>query len=86
MVAKKRSPYFRRKKKSKSEGIFHEVHIYHKFHSVCPLVKIRTPHPLFRKRVCPPLELKGGTLACGWGGGGGGGGPNSSVVEPEPEP
>jgi hypothetical protein len=31
------------------------------------------PHPLFRKRVCPPSGIKGGwdTLACVWGGGGG---------------
>jgi hypothetical protein len=37
-----------------------------------PFVRIGSPHPLSRKRVCPPLEPKGGgaTFACGWGGGG----------------
>ncbi len=27
--------------------------IYLEYHSACPLVRIGTPHPLFRKRVCP---------------------------------
>ncbi len=36
------------------------------YHSVCPLVRIGTPHPLFRKRVCPPRTKGwGGALACG---------------------
>ncbi len=44
---------------------------YLEYHSVGPLVRIGTPHPLSRKRMCTPTpEPKGGTLACGWGGGG----------------
>ncbi len=36
------------------------VHIYLEYHYVCPLVGAGTPHPLSRKRVCPPTEPKGG--------------------------
>jgi hypothetical protein len=32
---------------------------YIEYHSVCPLVGIGTPRPLFRKRVCPPPGTKG---------------------------
>ncbi len=31
-----------------------------KYHSVCPLVGIGTPHPLSPQRVCPPPRTKGG--------------------------
>ncbi len=34
--------------------------IYLEYNSVCPLVGIGTPHPLFRKRVCPPPDPKEG--------------------------
>ena len=34
---------------------------YLEYHNVCPLVQIGTPHPLSRKRVCPPGWY---TLAC----------------------
>ncbi len=45
--------------------------VYLEYHSVCPLVGIGTPHSLFCKRVCPPpLNQRGVTIACGWGGGG----------------
>jgi hypothetical protein len=27
---------------------------YIDYHIVCPLVRIGTPHPLYRERVCPP--------------------------------
>jgi hypothetical protein len=37
-----------------------------------PVVRIETPHPLTRRRVCPPL-VQGDTLACRRVGGGGGG-------------
>jgi hypothetical protein len=30
------------------------------YHSVCPLVRLGTPHPLSRKRVVPPPGTKGG--------------------------
>ncbi len=30
-----------------------------KYHSVCPLVRIGTPHPLSSKRVCPSLRSEG---------------------------
>jgi hypothetical protein len=34
---------------------------YLEYHSVCLIVVIGTPHPLYRKRVCPPsLEPQGG--------------------------
>jgi hypothetical protein len=37
----------------------HKVHIYLEYHSVCPLVRIGTPHPVYRK--CVPLPgTKGG--------------------------
>jgi hypothetical protein len=38
------------------QNVHHKVHIYLEYHSVCPLVGIGTPppHPLSRKRVCPP--------------------------------
>ncbi len=40
----------------------HKVNIYLEYHSVCPLVRIGTPHPLSRKRMCPPpLNQRGGT-------------------------
>ncbi len=50
------------------------------YHSVCPLVRIGSAQPLFRKRVCspPPPGTKGGEakLACRFGGGGGGPNPD----------
>ncbi len=33
---------------------------YIEYHSVCPFVGTGTPHPLSRKRVCPPPEPKRG--------------------------
>ncbi len=51
------------------------VHIYLEYQSVCPLVRIGTPHPLSRKRVCPPLEPKGEETHSPEGEGAGG--PNS---------
>ncbi len=45
-----------------------KVQIYLEYHSVCPLVRIGTLHPHFRKRVCTPTpEPKGGILAAGEG-------------------
>jgi hypothetical protein len=37
------------------------------YQSVCSFVRIGSPRPFFRKRVCPPPEPWGGgaTLACG---------------------
>ncbi len=47
----------------------HKVHIL--YNSVWPLVRIGSPPPLSRKRVCPPLEPKGGIhtglRVRGWG-------------------
>jgi hypothetical protein len=58
------------------EGRDHKVHIYLEYHSICPFVRIRTPHPLSRKRVpAHPRNQRGWgyTLACMVYGGG----PNS---------
>ncbi len=47
--------------------------IYLEYHSVCPLVRVGTPHPLSRKRVCSlPPEPGGGhtRLRVRWLGGG----------------
>jgi hypothetical protein len=54
----------------------HQVHIYLEYHSVCPLVRIGTPHPLSRKRECylPDPTGGGGTYSPA---GEGAGGPNS---------
>jgi hypothetical protein len=45
---------------------------YLEYHSVCPLVRIGTPHPLSRERVYSPPESKGGEhtrlLVRGWAG------------------
>ncbi len=41
------------------------------YNSVCPLVRIGTPHPLSRTRVCPPSTKGGDTLSFADGGGGG---------------
>jgi hypothetical protein len=38
----------------------HKGHIYLEYHCVCPFVRIGTPHPLSRKRVCPSPRTKGG--------------------------
>ncbi len=44
----------------------HKVLIRLEYHSVCPIVRIGTPHTLSRKLVCPPRNQRGGdTLACG---------------------
>jgi hypothetical protein len=46
---------------SENEPLIHKVHKYLEYHSVCPLVRIETPpHPLSRKRVCPPPGTTGG--------------------------
>ncbi len=45
------------------ESRHHNEHIYLVYNSVCPLVRIGTPHSLSRKRVCPsPTEPKGGRV------------------------
>jgi hypothetical protein len=36
------------------EYCINKIHKYLEYHSACPLVQIETPHPLSRKRVCPP--------------------------------
>jgi hypothetical protein len=41
-------------------GCGKKVHEYLEYHSVCPLVRIGTPHPLSRERVYPHQESKGG--------------------------
>ncbi len=33
--------------------------VYHEYQSVCPLVRIGTPHPLSLCRVCPPRNQRG---------------------------
>jgi hypothetical protein len=33
--------------------------IYLEYHSVCPLVRIETPHPISRKQMCPPRNQRG---------------------------
>jgi hypothetical protein len=44
----------------KSVSFQHKVHTYIEYHSVSPCVGIGTPHPLFRKRVCPsPRNQRG---------------------------
>jgi hypothetical protein len=53
--------------------LYHKVHKYLEYHSVCPLVRIGT-HPLFSKCVSLPPESKGGTHSPA---GEGVGGPNS---------
>jgi hypothetical protein len=42
-------------------GWEHKVHIHMhlEYHSVCPVVRIWTPHPLSCKRVCPPGTKRG---------------------------
>ncbi len=41
----------------------HKVHtIYLEYHSVCPLRIGTPPHPLSRKRVCPPRNQRGGHI------------------------
>jgi hypothetical protein len=35
------------------------IHIYLEYHSVCPLVRIGTPHPFSYGRVCPPEPKRG---------------------------
>ncbi len=40
---------------------------YNLFGCVCPLLRIGTPHPLSRKRVCP-LGTEGGTYSSAGGG------------------
>ncbi len=41
--------------------IFHTVEgLYLEYNSVCPLVRIGSPSPLSRKRVCPPRYQRGG--------------------------
>ncbi len=42
------------------------IMLYIEYHSVCPLVRIGSPRPISRKRVCPPRN-QGATLDCGWG-------------------
>jgi hypothetical protein len=47
--------------------------VYLEYHSVCPIVGIRSPKPFPRKRVClprkrvclPPWTQRGATLSCG---------------------
>jgi hypothetical protein len=36
------------------------IYSYIEYHSVCPLVRIGTPHPLSRKRVPPPRTKRAG--------------------------
>ncbi len=36
------------------------IHIYLEYHRVCPLVRIGTPHPISRKRVCHLPRNRGG--------------------------
>ncbi len=47
-------------------GDAHKVLIYLGNHSVCPIVRIGTPHQLSRKRVCPSPEPKGGRTHSTW--------------------
>jgi hypothetical protein len=43
-----------------TEGVNHIYsYIYLEHHSVCPLVRTWTPHPLSRKRVCPLRNQRG---------------------------
>jgi hypothetical protein len=53
-------------------GLCHKAHIYLEYHSVCPLVPIGTPHPLYRKRVFSSPRTQSETrhtrlLVRGWG-------------------
>ncbi len=45
----------------------HKVLLNQEYTNVCPLVRIGTPHPLSRKRVCPP-RTKNGRVRKGGGG------------------
>ncbi len=52
------------------DWLYHKVHIYLENHSVYPLIRIGTPHPLSRKRVCGSpirrLEKKLSILSTLW--------------------
>jgi hypothetical protein len=57
-IVKINGPHFRGNRKKHKSPIFV---LYIDYHSVCPIFRIGTPHPLSRKRLCyPPPRTKGG--------------------------